>query len=98
MANHHNETPNSKGSIEVHAELKHAMVILGMLKRVLGGKSPFNGKAFASASLSTLQTSNTWIIQWKDQQQQMSRNVIICIPLCIVAYTLYEETYHWLFA
>ncbi len=48
----------------------------------MGGNRHINGKAFASASLSTLQTSNTWIIQWKDRQQQMSRDVIIRIPLC----------------
>ena len=33
--------PNSKGSIEVHAMLKHAMVTHQMLKRVLGGRSPY---------------------------------------------------------
>lgn len=52
-----------------------------MLKRVLGGNHHINGKAFACASLSTLQTSNTWINQWKDEQQQMSRGVITRIPL-----------------
>ena len=49
--NHPSAMPNSKGSIEVHAELKHAMVRHDyqpwrhqLLKRVLGGRSRHNKK------------------------------------------------------
>ena len=43
---HPSDNPYSKGSIEVHAELKHATVTRQMLQRVLGGRLRHIEKAF----------------------------------------------------
>lgn len=78
---HPSEKPNSKGSIEVRAMLKQAMVTHQMLKRVLGGNHDImirRSIALCSRRIETSQTSYT------------SRNIAMMnvLGMCLYAYPL----------
>ena len=72
--------PNSKGSIEVHAMLKHAMVTHQMLKRVLGGRSRHNDKAFNRRFVLDVRKLRNFLKMSEHCNDECPRDVSMHIP------------------